>query len=121
MDLFECFDGQLHHNSLDAILGVGSFGTASSEAEPHALHADEGDRNCVTYQWMMDEQEPPSHSCPPDDPEVQEMKAARTAQEERLHAFLLADPSALDRKTSAATACPKKKRIRRPRRSRRLN
>ena len=121
MDLFECFDAQLHDNSLDAILGVGSFGTASSEAEPHALHADQGDRNCVTYQWMMDEHEPPSDSCPPDDPEVQEMKAARVAQEERLHTFLLGEPSNLDRKTSAATACPKKKRIRRPKRSRRLN
>ncbi len=52
MNLIHCLDQDLHENSLDVILGLGSSNSSYSADYEREYDFGSGSKNCETYAWI---------------------------------------------------------------------
>ena len=60
MSLFEGFDVELNENSLDAFLGIDEYQSTPSSHRESSYPYQDSDKNCVTYQWALSDDDPQS-------------------------------------------------------------
>ena len=89
MNFIEDYEVELNENSLDVLLGLERSPSDHSRGLFESVEEPLEKENCVTYEWIWNDQEPSYHQMDiEEDDHIKEMQSARVAQEERVRQFL---------------------------------